>query len=452
MLIAIGIGLILVLTVATGYFVAQEFAYVAVDRTALRNRAEKGDSAAKRALEVTSRLSFVLSGAQLGITVTAILVGYLAEPYLGTGLENAFETTGISESISNVLGTIFSILVATVVQMVLGELAPKNWAIAQAERLACALSRSTLIYLAVAGPVIHVFDSAANKLLRSVRIEPAEELSGAATPRDLQHIIAESGDKGLLDVETSRLLQRGLDFHDLTVRSAMIPRIDVVGVGIDEPTTKIVELLDTGHTRFPVMGNGIDDLLGVVSVADLVKIEPVARHTTTLAAVLTPAFILPETISLNSALEQMRAQHHQFACVTDEHGSFSGVITLEDIAEELVGEIQDEDDDPEPTAVLQKDGSWTLPARWRIDQLEEATGIALPESDDYETLSGIILDRLGRLPEIGDVLRIAEVPRSALTDDAPRTAIVTVLSMEHGVAGTINIVSKELTDQEGTQQ
>jgi CBS domain containing-hemolysin-like protein len=442
MLIAIGIGLILVLTVATGYFVAQEFAYVAADRSALRTRAENGDAAARRALQVTNRLSFVLSGSQLGITVTAILVGYLAEPYLGTGIENLLEDAGLSAGISGVLGTVFTIFVATVVQMVLGELAPKNWAIAQAERLACALSRSTLIYLAIAGPIIHIFDSAANKLLRSVRIEPAEELSGAATPEDLQHIITESGDKGLLDADTSRLLKRGLDFHDLSVRSAMIPRIDVIGVGVNEPATKIVDLLDTGHTRFPVMGDGIDDLLGIVSVADLVGIDPAERATTTLASILAPAFVLPETISLNSALEQMRAQHHQFACVTDEHGSFSGVITLEDIAEELVGEIQDEDDNPEPTAIQQNDGSWTLPARWRIDQVEETTGVALPESDDYETLSGIILDRLGRLPEIGDVIEIQQIPQSTLSDEAPRVAVITVLSMEHGVAGIVNLISR----------
>lgn len=443
MLIAIGIGLILVLTVATGYFVAQEFAYVAVDRSALRNRAAKGDASAKRALAITDRLSFVLSGAQLGITVTAIMVGYLAEPYLGTGLENAIKSAGLSEGWSNAFGAIASIFLATIVQMVLGELAPKNWAIAQSERLACMLSRSTMIYLTVAGPIIHIFDSAANKLLRSVRIEPAEELVNAATPEDLQHIISESGQKGLLDADTSQLLRRGLDFHDLTIRSAMIPRIDVVAIGVNEPTTRVIELLNAGHTRFPVMGDGIDDLLGTVSVADLVTIAPEKRATTTVGTVLAEPFILPESISLTSALEQMRLQHHQFACITDEHGSFSGVLTLEDIAEELVGEIRDEDDPPEPTAIQQPNGSWTLPARWRMDQLQEATGISLPESDDYETISGVILGELGRLPEIGDAMEVEQVPESALSDDKPPLALITVLSVEHGVADTVNILSKE---------
>jgi CBS domain containing-hemolysin-like protein len=443
MLIAIGIGLILVLTVATGYFVAQEFAYVAADRSNLRSRANNGDAAAKRALRVTERLSFALSGAQLGITVTAILVGYLAEPYLGTGLEHALEDLGFGSDFSNVTSTVVTIFLATVVQMILGELAPKNWAIAKADDLACMLSRSTLLYLMIAGPIIRIFDTAANKLLRSVRIEPVEELSGTATPKDLQHIISESEDKGLLDNDTSRLLRRGLDFHELTIRSAMIPRIDVVAMGVNDPAVRVVELLKTGHTRFPVMGGGIDDLLGVVSVADLVTVAPENRDTTPVGDLLSPAFILPETISLSSALEQMREQHHQFACITDEHGSFSGVLTFEDIAEELVGEIQDEDDNPEPTALEQLDGSWTLPARWRIDQLEEATGICLPESDDYETINGAILDALGRLPEIGDTIRIAERAASAISDEPPRIAIIRVLSVEHGVAEIINISSKK---------
>jgi len=443
MLIAIGVGLVLVLTVATGYFVAVEFAYVAVDRSALRNRSEKGDASARRALAVTDRLSFALSGAQLGITLTAILVGYLAEPYLGNGLEDLFHDAGVPSSVNAALATVVTMFVATVVQMVLGELAPKNWAIAQSEKLACALSRSTLLYMAIAGPIIHIFDSAAAGILRAIHIEPAEELINAATPEDLQHIIAESGDKGLLDADTSQLLRRGLDFHDLSVRSAMIPRIDVVTIGVDAPATRVVELLDTGHTRFPVMGDGVDDLLGTVSIADLVDVAPDMRATTSVQQLLSDAFILPESISLPSALEQMRAQHYQFACVTDEHGAFSGVLTLEDIAEELVGDIRDEDDPPEPTAVEQNDGSWTLPARWRIDQLSETTGIDLPESDDYETLSGVILSVLGRLPEIGDVVEVEQLPESAISDETPNTAVIKVLSVEHGVADTINILSKE---------
>lgn len=183
MLILAGLGLILVLTVATGYFVSQEFAYVAVDRSRLRTLAEDGDAAAARALKVTSRLSFVLSGAQVGITITALLAGYFAEPYLGEGLEHLLGSAGVPTSVSMSISVILALLLATIIQMVLGELAPKNLAIAKAEAIALRLSRSTLWYLRLAGPVIHLFDSASNRILRRVGIEPVEELPQGATPK-----------------------------------------------------------------------------------------------------------------------------------------------------------------------------------------------------------------------------------------------------------------------------
>jgi len=209
MLILIGLLLILALTVATGYFVAQEFSYVAVDRNRLQALAEAGDSAAERALKVTSRLSFVLSGAQIGITVTALLAGYVAQPYLGAGLEDLLGTAGLPRSVSLSVSVILALLLATIIQMVFGELAPKNLAIARAEAIALRLSRSTLMYLTIAGPLIHVFDSASNRILRRVGIEPVEELPQGATAQDLDRIIATSFEQGLLDQDTTRLLDRG---------------------------------------------------------------------------------------------------------------------------------------------------------------------------------------------------------------------------------------------------
>lgn len=440
----------MLLTVATGYFVAQEFAYVAVDRSALKHQAEQGNAAAQRALQVTDRLSFTLSGAQFGITVTAILVGYVAEPFIGSGAKDTLQDLGIAPSLGNVIATTATLLFATVVQMILGELAPKNWAIARSQALALALSRSTLLYLAFAGPVIKIFDAAATKILRKIGIEPAEEIVAAATPDDLAHIIAESGEAGLLDADTSRLLQRGLDFHELTVRSAMIPRINVTVINASKPVAEVVDLLESGHTRFPVVGDGIDDLLGTISIADLARVEPHERALITVASLRKPAFVLPESISLSAALEHMREKHHQLACITDEHGAFTGVLTLEDIAEELVGEIQDEDDPDEPGAIQSDDGAWTLPAKWRLDELEQATGIQLPHSDNYETINGAILEHLGRLPEVGDVIEIPQVPPSTFSESIHMSAVITVKSVEHGVAAIIHVATRPMeTNNEG---
>lgn len=402
MLILVGLVLIVVLTAATGYFVAQEFAYVAVDRGRLRAAAEKGDKASERALSVTSRLSFMLSGAQLGITVTALVVGYVAEPYLGQGLADLLGLTGANEALS----VLAALLFATIVQMVLGELAPKNLAIARAEALARALSRSTLIYLAAAGPLIRLFDATSNRLLRRVGIEPVEELPQGATPEDLDRIIATSHAEGLLDPDTSRLLDHGLDFRTRTAGEVMVPRVDVVTVRATAPAVKVVELLDTGHTRFPVTGDAVDDVLGIVAVADVVELEPGERHEKTVEQLAKPAVLVPETLSLPAVLEALRAEHRQLACVIDEFGGFAGVISLEDIAEELVGEIRDEDDPAEPTAERIDDNQWLVPARWRLDEVDDATGITLPDSHLYETLSGLVLQRLGRTAEPGDELTV----------------------------------------------
>jgi CBS domain containing-hemolysin-like protein len=409
-LILLGLALIVVLTAATGYFVAAEFAYVAVDRAKLKRAAEGGDQSSRRALRITERLSFMLSGAQLGITVTALLAGYVAEPYLGRGLADLLGVAGIPRAASTSISVVVALLTATVVQMVLGELGPKNWAIAQPETLARALSRITLVYLAMARPLIRMFDAAANRLLRRVGIEPIEELPEGATPEDLERIIAESRSGGLLDADTSQLLQRGLAFRARTAEEAMIARVDVVTVASTDPAIRLVELFDTGHTRFPVIGDSVDDLIGVVGGADLVALPAEDRHRVTMAEIAAPPVLVPTTATLPAVLERLRTEHRQLACVIDEYGGFAGIITLEDVAEELVGSIRDEDDAPEPAAVRQQDGSWLVPARWRVDEVARTTGVSLPESDAYDTVSGLVLQRLGRVPRPGDVVDLTTPP------------------------------------------
>ncbi len=406
MLILTGLALIVALTAATAYFVAQEFAYVAADRGVLRKQADGGDPAAQRALKVTGRLSFMLSGAQLGITVTALLAGYVAEPYLGAGLAPLLRAAGLPESASLSVSVLLALLVATVVQMVLGELAPKNLAITRPEALARSLSRSTLVYLAVAGPLIRVFDAAANRLLRAVGIEPIEELPQGATREDLEQIVAEARDAGHLDADTAALLDSGLDFRLLTAGEAMVPRVDVVVMSAADPASRLVELLGTGHSRFPVIGAGVDDVLGVVSIAEVLAVPAHARAVTPVASIAAPAVVVPAAVTLPTVLERLRAEHRQLAIVADEYGGFAGVISLEDVAEELVGPIRDEDDLPEARPHAQPDGSWLVPGRWRIDQIADATGIELPGDDVYDTVSGLILHRLGRVTTRGDVVDV----------------------------------------------
>jgi CBS domain containing-hemolysin-like protein len=437
MLILTGLALIVVLTAATGYFVAAEFAYVAVDRGKLKRAADDGDLASRRALRVTGRLSFMLSGAQLGITVTALLVGYVAEPFLGRGLADLLGAAGVPRAASASAAVVLALLTATVVQMVLGELGPKNWAIARPELLARTLARFTLLYLAVAGPLIRMFDAAANRLLRRVGIEPIEELPEGATPEDLERIIAESRTGGLLDADTSQLLQRGLAFRARTADEAMIARVDVVTVAATDPAIRLVELFDTGHTRFPVVGDSVDDLIGVVGGADVVALPAADRHRVTMAEIALPPVLVPSSAALPAVLERLRTEHRQLACVIDEYGGFAGIITLEDIAEELVGSIRDEDDAPEPSAVRQADGSWLIPARWRVDEVARSTGVTLPGSDAYDTVSGLVLQRLGRVPHPGDTV---DVTPPALRDgDDPRPVRLEVVTVHRHVPQTVRV-------------
>lgn len=417
MAIAIGVLVVVLLTVATGYFVAQEFAYVSVDRTRLRQLADEGDEAAQRALDITGRLSFTLSGAQFGITVTALLVGYAGEPLIGTGLAELLGFTGLPYAARLSISVLLVLLFSTALQMVIGELAPKNLAIARPVPLARALSRSTQIYLTIAGPIVRLFDAASNRLLRSVGIEPVEELAPGATTEDLEHLIDESTRGGSLDPGLSLLLERGLAFRELTAAQAMTPRVAVVTVSASATVTDLVTVLDTaGHSRFPVIEQDVDDIVGVVGLAEVLRVPREDRATTTVGAIASAPVVLPGTVPLPEVLELLRSERRQLAVVVDEFGGFDGVISLEDIAEEVVGDIDDEEDEHPlspaggaTASVLPGGGPVTLSARLRIDEVEASTGIPLPEGPAYETLSGLVLERLGRVAREGDVV-VVETP------------------------------------------
>lgn len=437
MLIALGVILIVVLTAATGYFVAQEFSYVAADRGRLAAQAAAGDAAADRALRVTGRLSFMLSGAQLGITVTALLAGYLAEPFLGEGLARALTAVGLPDDAGHVVAVVLALVFATAVQMVLGELAPKNLGIARPEGLARSLSRSTLTYLAVAGPVVRRFDAAANRLLRRFGVEPVEELPQGAGEREWSNILRDARRNGELDPKLGEMLDRALALGNRTAGQAMVPRVQVVSLRADEPASRVIELLDTGHARFPVTGVDVDDLLGVVAARDVAGVPAAERPHRRVGDLVQTPLLLPESLPLPAALEELRRERRQLACVIDEYGGFAGVLTLEDIAEELVGDILDEDDvTPATAATRQADGSWLLPGELRLDEVARLTGLRLPDGD-YDTLGGLVLSVSPQLPSPGDTLRIPLTSTAAAEVDRAESVVVTVTEVARRVPRTL---------------
>lgn len=438
----LGVVVVLVITAATGYFVAQEFAYMAVDRSQLTARAA-GDAAAKRALAVTRRTSFMLSGAQLGITLTGLLVGYVAEPLIGRSLGTLLGGVGIPSAVSIGIGAVLALLFSTIVQMLFGELFPKNLAIARAEPVARRLAGSTVVYLKVFGGLIWVFDQASNLLLRALKIEPVHDVEHAVTARDLEHIVEDSRESGDLPVELSMMLDRILDFPRRDVEHAMISRSRVDTVEHDDTLGSLREAMAHGHSRYPVLAAGSDDVVGVVHLADLLTTtEPDDAPVTTIAR---PPLVVSTLTALPDVLRQLGETRNQLACVVDEYGGFAGVITVEDLAEELVGEITDEHDEEaspqyEP---VQGDGVWEMPGDVHVDEVERALGVDLPRGD-YETIAGLVIAAHGGLPEEGARLLIELPPDPAdlvhEDEPAPRSLQVEVLAVDRHVPSRVRLV------------
>lgn len=444
----LGVLVVLAITAATGYFVAQEFAYMAVDRSRLKARAAAGDAAAERALAVTRRTSFMLSGAQLGITVTALTVGYVAEPLIGEALGEALGGVGVPDGIGIGIGVALALLLSTLIQMVFGELFPKNLAIARPEPVALRLAASTTVYLTVFGWLIRVFDAASNALLRLLRIEPVHDVEHSATPRDLVHVVADSRETGDLPEELSDLLDRVLDFPERDVEHAMIPRSRVDVVRADATLEELRTTMAAGHSRYPVL----DDEEMVVGVAHL---QDVLTRTSdgAVADLMRPPVVVAESMSLPDALELLAGTRNQMACVVDEYGGFTGVLTLEDLAEELVGEIADEHDaDVDRVAVPDEDGAFVVPGDAHVDEVERALRVRLPRGD-FETVAGLVIAEHGSLPELGTVVEVdLELDPADLVDsDDPELdrARLEVLELERHVPSAVRITVLEAAVRNG---
>ncbi|HEY1133235.1 MAG TPA: hemolysin family protein [Nocardioides sp.] len=456
----LGVLVVLVITAATGYFVAQEFAYMAVDRSSLRAKAEAGDATARRTLKVTGRTSFMLSGAQLGITVTGLLVGYVAEPLIGSAFGDLLALGGVPTALGVTIGTLLALAFATVVQMLFGELFPKNLAIARPEPVARWLSRSTLAYLAVTGWLIWFFDQSSNLLLRSLKIEPVHDVESSATARDLEHIVAESRASGELTDEMSVLLDRVLDFPQHDVEHAMVPRSRVDSVDADTTLGEVRELMQVGHSRYPVL-NDDDEILGIVHLVDLLDLgarngeDPWSKPVT---EALRPPIVLPELMAMPDALRTIAEAKEQMACVVDEYGGLAGIVTIEDLVEEIVGEIRDEHDEPaEPEYRVDAErGGWEMRGDLPVDEVERVIEHDLP-TGDFETLAGLVIAEHGALPEAGTTLlvRLPDDPGDLAGSDDPveRHLAVEVLEVEQYVPSALHVqVVEPSTDDEDEER
>lgn len=450
LLLLVGTVVILVIIAACGYFVAQEFAYMSVDRTRLAAQAAGGDASAQRALMVTQRTSFMLSGAQLGITVTGLLIGFVAQPMIGYPLGVVLGGLGVPGAVGIGIGTALALIVATLVTMIFAELYPKNLAIANPEPLARGLARSTLIYLKIFGWLIGFFDKSANILLRALRIEPVHDLDVTASAADLPHIIADSRESGDLPLELSLMMDRIIDFPQQDVEHAMVPRSQVDWV---TPYTTLAELrvlMSQAHTRYPVIDDE-DTPVGVVHLADLLSQDVTDPAEATVTTLMRPATVIPTLMRLPDALALLAASRNQLACVIDEYGGFAGVLTLEDLAMEVVGEITDEhDESPSDGLTAEGENVWLIDGDVHLDELRRKIGRDLPDPD-VETVAGLLIAQRGGLPQLGERIVVPlPIDPANLVNERPSQWLleVDVLQVERHIPTELRVKLVEVSKDE----
>lgn len=398
------VGLLLI--VGTGFFVASEFSLVNLDRSDLEARQERGETMLGptiRALRVTSTH---LSSAQLGITLTTLLTGFTLEPAFSGFLTPPLTDIGVPEGAVPVVATITAVTIATLLSMIIGELIPKNFALALPRQTSKIVIPFQLAFTAVFRPFVRLLNSTANAILRLIGIEPKEELSSARTADELKSLVRRSASQGALDRDTATLLARTLVFSDHIAADVMTPRPRVASIGKMDSAEAVLELARrTGFSRFPVMDDDIDDIVGIVHVKQAVGVPRKRRLAVPVSALQSEALRVPETMKLDTLLGELRGRGYQMAVVVDEYGGTAGVATLEDLVEELVGEVADEHDRSRSDVVRSR--NWlTFPGALRPDELLERADVVVPEHGPYETVAGWMMSELGRIAEVGDAVTI----------------------------------------------
>jgi CBS domain containing-hemolysin-like protein len=374
-------------------------------------------------------LSTQLSGAQVGITITTLLVGFLIEPALAGLLDpivlDVYAWIGRPDADPRPVSVALALILATSFSMVFGELVPKNLALSVPLPTARAVIRPQRLFTAAAKPLIVVLNNLANALLRTFGVEPQEELSTGRTPEELAALVRRSGKVGTLPEQTAQILARSLDLGDRTAADVMTPRMRMLSVGVDRPAAEVVALARrSGHSRFPVTGDDLDDIRGVVHLKSVLGVPRELRRTRRVSEVLVPVVRVPETVRLGPLLADLRGQGLQLAVVVDEYGGTAGVVTLEDVVEEIIGEVADEHDRPRSTLFARRDGSWSAAGLLRPDEVRDRTGLILPEGRAYETLGGLVMAVLGRIPAVGDEVTLGATHLRVEQMDGRRVARV----------------------------
>jgi len=392
----------ILLTIGTGLFVSTEMALVNLDRADLERRQARGEHGLRWIIGALRRTSTHLSAAQLGITLTTLLAGYTLEPSVGHWLEPPLRASGLSEDAGAAVASVAALVLATIFSMIVGELMPQYLAFSEPLGIARVVIPIQIGFTTVFKPAVLALNGTASGILRLFGIEAREELSSARTAEELVALVRRSASEGGLESDTARLLARTLTFAEHTASDVMTPRPRLRTVDKSDSAEAVIALARrTGHSRFPVEDGSVDELVGVVHLKQAVAVPRERRAQVPVGALATEALRVPETMHLDVLLGQLRTKGYQMAVVVDEYGGTAGVATLEDLVEELVGEVSDEHDRSRVGVVRSRDW-FTFPGLLRPDELRDRTGVAVPEDGPFETVGGWIMAGLGRIPAIGD--------------------------------------------------
>lgn len=404
--------LFVVLVIACGIFVAAEFSFLAVNKTAVEQHARSGDHKSQGILSGLKSLSTQLSGAQVGITITNLGIGLITEPLLSPLLTELLSFTTISSNVISIISIIVGTILASFITMIFGELIPKNLAIARPLATARFVQGYQRGFSRLMRFPIKLLNKSANYIIRRFGVEPTEELASARSADELTSLVRRSAEHGTLEKQTAIMLERSIQFDEMIAEDIMTPRIRLKTLDKSSTVQDLIELsAKTGHSRFPVYGRNVDDILGVTHIKQAIKIEKSKRKTTPIESIIQKALFIPSSLKLDNLLISLRTSDLQARIVIDEYGGTDGFVTIEDLIEELVGEVQDEHDPSSKRVVAISPQNWKLAGILRIDEVAERTDVYLPETEDYETVGGLIYDTLERMPIVGDEISIKAIDR-----------------------------------------
>ena len=407
------------LTLGTAVFVAAEFSLTALERSTVDANAKTGGARDKMVQRAHRSLSFQLSGAQVGISITTLITGYLSEPVIARLLAPVMASIGIPEHWIEGTALILALFIATSFSMIFGELVAQYLAIAVPLQTARVVAGPQVLFSTLVTPLIRLTNGAANWVLLRFGIEPADELSSARSPQELVSLVRTSAKQGALEQPTAALVDRSLQFGARIAEEFMTPRSMIETLEADDTVGDLLAMVrDTGHSRFPVTRGDLDETIGVVHLKQVFELPHADRVRTKLAKLVQPVPVVPSTLDGDALMEQIRATGMQTALIADEYGGIAGMVTMEDLIEEIVGDIRDEHDAATPD-IVKITGGHRVSGLLRIDEVAVEIGFRAPEGD-YETIGGLVMQELGQIPAAGDSVELTAFDTDAPPDQQPR--------------------------------